>query len=722
MKMLLRATVAAMVAVTASAADPKESSAVTKVITMLDDMHTKVDDELYQESRTYEKFETFCNETKAEKETSISELTDKKAELEATILAKSTRAKELGMDITGLEGDLTTVKEEIATLDDARKKEKAAYRDEKDRLDTAVKALDGAIDGLNTDSQAISFLQLPEGVQKAAALANFLGLKSTASQELLSAQESAQQGGAQLSGDFDLSFSLKGTLEKMLEDMRDARNTADLEEMKAQSAYSLTRQSKEQLAAEHKRHKAAAEAEKSQATKAKAAAEKSLELTETSLADDTAYLKELTKMAADKKAAWDLRKAAREGELEALAQASEIMKEGMKKETTKTADAVMVQVAEHHSALEEAEAAAEAAEAAEAAKVPAAASKNLRAGFLQLRSASQHRMQQPSARQQLAGMLRSKSVELQSPVLLAIARSAEDPSDPLAKVKDTISGLIADMESKAGEASDHKEFCDKNVAKQEEARDAASTEVTRLNIALASGEATRDQLAEEIDTLSTQLKELSTAKTEAETLRADEAAEAKKTVTEATEGKEAVEKALGVLTTYYDEAKAKQTKSKAKLPTAQNATGAAEDAPDAGFDDSKAYTGGGESSTVLGLLEVIKSDFNRTITDTTADEAKADSEHQEFLKDTTAAVTEKETAKGEKESEKVSTESQISTDVTSLESQASMLKGALNELAQLAKSCNAVGNSEMRIAKRAEEMDALKEAIDYLTKLMNGEV
>ncbi|CAK0895216.1 unnamed protein product, partial [Prorocentrum cordatum] len=58
-------------------------------------------------------------------------------------------------------------------------------------------------------------------------------------------------------------------------------------------------------------------------------------------------------------------------------------------------------------------------------------------------------------------------------------------------------------------------------------------------------------------------------------------------------------------------------------------------APDSGFDSGEAYTGAaGVEGGVLGMLEVIKSDFERTVTETEKDEREAAQEHLEFMTET----------------------------------------------------------------------------------------
>merc|ERR1719238_2552598 len=105
------------------------------------------------------------------------------------------------------------------------------------------------------------------------------------------------------------------------------------------------------------------------------------------------------------------------------------------------------------------------------------------------------------------------------------------------------------------------------------------------------------------------------------------------TVSEAKEGMAAVEQAIDVLSKFY------KTAAKATVL----AQGVQDDIPDAGFEG--AYKGKqAESGGILGMLEVIQSDFSRTITETEKAEAEAQREFIEFERATKVSLTQKRVA------------------------------------------------------------------------------
>merc|ERR1719181_2769490 len=126
-------------------------------------------------------------------------------------------------------------------------------------------------------------------------------------------------------------------------------------------------------------------------------------------------------------------------------------------------------------------------------------------------------------------------------------------------------------------------------------------------------------------------------------MRDEEKEENEGTITEAQEGKEAVEKAIKVLKEFYDKAKDNKVLMQ---------KGPADDMPDAGFKPGEAYKGAqGASGGILGMLDVIKSDFERTISVTDKAEKEAAADFVEFERTTKTSITTKETSKESKTTE-----------------------------------------------------------------------
>merc|ERR1719329_1726015 len=171
-------------------------------------------------------------------------------------------------------------------------------------------------------------------------------------------------------------------------------------------------------------------------------------------------------------------------------------------------------------------------------------------------------------------------------------------------------------------------------------RDYAAEEIAGLNAEMSELEARRDQLTTDLDVLEKEIAELDEKQEEATKLRKEEKAENEATVEEADLGLEAVKEAIDILEKFYKTA----AKEEVELEFVQG-SGPADDAPDTGFDSGEAYTGNqGGGGGVLGMMDVIKSDFERTIKVTETAEEDSEDEYRNFMTETGKSHAEKEIA------------------------------------------------------------------------------
>lgn len=698
------------------AENPKSTAAVDKVIEMLGEIHKKSEDQLFQEQMTYTKFEHFCNDTKEEKEASIAENERGNLSLIATIKTKAASIDELTDKIDNLKTDIAEVKGKIATLTSDRKTARAAYTKNTEDLSTAIEALKKGIEGLQA-SKKPSFLQLRGGTQNPpSALAHFLGLKGGAATTLIaSASRTLHPDDSHLkSYDFDLSNGLSDTLWGILKNMRSSQDSADQEEMKAANAFMLDVQTDEQNIARHQRTMAAYKLQKSNDRAAKAVAEQKLKLTQAALLEDRTYLADTNTMCSDKKTAWLARKSTREDEIKVLESATIIMKEGMAINASQSKVNSMSQlsfaVAHNFQSREEMLRAAEAAAEAAEANNPVPKQPSSKPGLIQLRSSQPTIEEKPAiqaVRRKLMALLRRKSIELKSPALLSISRSVNGTA--LDGVKAKLSELITDLSS---QNEDKLVKCESDRASLETELKDSAAQVFNENSRLAAAEADHGELAATEARLDKQLAELDASKKKASAIHAEEAAEAAHAIDEATQGKKSVKMAQDVLGKFYGA----QAKATAAKPQKLKGSSVAKDAPGPGFDSDKAYKGSGASGTVLGMLDVILDDFKQTLDETASGEAKAKEEYAAFESDT-------DRDKDATEAELTATKramSELDRDITSLQNAASLLKNRVEQLSDLEKLCSVGAVAEDRIAKRQAEMDALKEAIEYLDSVIPG--
>jgi chromosome segregation ATPase len=300
-------------------------------------------------------------------------------------------------------------------------------------------------------------------------------------------------------------------------------------------------------------------------------------------------------------------------------------------------------------------------------------------------------------------MLREKSLKLKSPVLSSLAMKVA--ADPFVKVKKLIQELIEKLVTEAADEASQKGFCDTELGKAKSDRDNAYTKSAKLNAKAESLEAARDLLQDEIAQLTTELAELNSAHETTTELRNNEKEENLDTLTKAQEGLDAVVEAIGILDKFYKgaaKAKVLLQVSPVDEANADRATGANQ--------GNQGAAGG-----ILGMMAVIKSDFERTIKVTKEAEYNASREYAEFDTTTKSSISSKETSKEMKEYDLKNTVAQLDQAMADLTEQQTLLDDSLKQLESLKPACIDTGMSYAdRVAKREEEIEALKNAMCIL--------
>jgi hypothetical protein len=112
------------------------------------------------------------------------------------------------------------------------------------------------------------------------------------------------------------------------------------------------------------------------------------------------------------------------------------------------------------------------------------------------------------------------------------------------------------------------------------------------------------------------------------------------------------------------------------------------------------------------MLDVIISDFERTVKVTTKAEKASHREFVEFERTSKTSIASKETGKSQAESDLKSTDSKIVEAMDDLDKHQKMLDDSLKELEDLKPACVDTGMSYAdRVQKRKDEIDALKKAL-----------
>jgi len=586
-----------------------------------------------------------------------------------------------------------------------------------------------------------SFAQLPqdllETVKSATVMADALGLASG------SAVASFLQGPSLVAASSSVKkiepYSFHGddiisTLEKLQDDFNAEKKSLDEAEQKRKDKYDKEMDAAKKFVDKKNDALDGKKQDRSDVIAQIATESKDLSGVSAQLLDDMTYLKELAQICADKAKTWDQRSKVRADEISALTAATGIVKGTVSEKTSKATVRFIQQkfsatraefMVRDEAAMEQAEADAE--EQEDSGSFPL--------GFLQRRQSSprfpldavgmatralqkdldhpermmdveKHETKQGSsadAKQAVMMLLKKEGMTLHSSMLTSLAAQME--KDPFAKVKKLIQELIERMLQEAANESNQKGWCDKALGDAKQKRDYTADKLASLNAEMAKQEARRDTLVEELATLAKEMKELKKAQEDADKERKKEKEENAATVKEAGEGLDAVRQAIDILEKFYKTAK----KSEVLL----DVRGPKDDMPDAGFDNGEAYKGAqGGAGGVVGMLEVIESDFVRTIKTTKAAEAQAEDDHLKFTTETQSSLAEKDQATTIKTEQKDDALEKLSKAKDGMDSKTELLQSTIKELLELQPACVDTGMSyQERVEARENEIKALKKAL-----------
>merc|ERR1719387_1901593 len=240
--------------------------------------------------------------------------------------------------------------------------------------------------------------------------------------------------------------------------------------------------------------------------------------------------------------------------------------------------------------------------------------------FLQVSAKSKLQTRADLANYEAVNFIKSLSKKLGSTELAQLANrmaaaarlGAANGEDPFAKVKGLITEMIERLIKEAEADASHKAYCDKEMGETKAKKDELTTEIEELTTKIDKMTAEAAKLREEVAILQKELAELEASQAEMDKVRAEEKAAYDKNKPEMEQGLEGIKLALKVLREYY----AKEDKGH------EAAEGA----------------GGG----IIGMLEVIESDFSKGLAEMISAEETAQAEYDKVSKENAVMKTTKE--------------------------------------------------------------------------------
>jgi len=640
-----------------------EVTPVQKVVQLMKAMLEKGKKAKQQEQVAFAAKSQFCDDTKKEKTRSIAEEKQAISGLKAAIAAQTAKIAKLTKQIASNQKDVDTWSADVKAATKVRTIEKTEYDKTNKDYGESITALGRAITTLkakNTAQKASSFLQvsnlqsfslIPDSAARA--IDEFVQ-QGQAERELFESAPEANAYESQSSGIVDM-------LAKLQEKFTEERTTLQKEEKNSVHAHALLLQSLDQEITEAKKDIKNHSVEKQKTKAAKSVAESDDREQKKLLAADSKYLKDLTAQCAVEKAEFEAAQQMRSDELVAIDKATEII----------SSSSVSGKADKHLPKL------------LQETKAPAS--------FSQLRSNQASQLQAERRLQgRAAKFLHAQAAKFSSRLLETVAFKAS--ADPMLKVRSMIKDLIVKLNEEANAEADHKGFCDTSLGTNKLTRTTKTEEVQTLKAEMDQLSARLSKLNSQIAKLNKQVDELDKAMATSTQIRNADKAKNANTVADSQEAQAAVAKAVIVLKSFYAKA---------------------DDAANPSF-VQEPYTGM-ENGGILGMLEVIESDFARLESGTKSSEATDQKVYDDFMTDSRMDKAGKGAAVEHKMGKKTETEATKNLKATDLEGTQKELKAALTTFEKLKPSCVKTGVTyEERVARRKEEINTMKEALAVL--------
>merc|ERR1712032_1358279 len=257
--------------------------------------------------------------------------------------------------------------------------------------------------------------------------------------------------------------------------------------------------------------------------------------------------------------------------------------------------------------------------------------------------------------------------------------------DPFAKVKGLIQDMIERLEKEAEADATEKAYCDKELAETNAKKDAKTTEIKKLSTKIDQMTSRSAQLKGEVAELEKGLSALAKAQAEMDKIRLEEKEDYSKAKEEMEAGIKGVQLALKVLRDYY----AKEDKA------------------------HSSDEGGG--SGIIGLLEVVESDFSKGLIEMTSSEEAAQAEYDQETKSNEIEKTTKEQDIKYKSEEAAGQEKAIAEATSDKTGVQEELDAVLEYLKGIEDRCIAKPETYAeRVARRDAELAGLREALSIL--------
>mmetsp|Transcript_105043 Transcript_105043/g.181552 ORF Transcript_105043/g.181552 Transcript_105043/m.181552 type:complete len:681 (+) Transcript_105043:60-2102(+) len=571
---------------------------IRKVVTMLQKMQSKVEEEGKKEAELYEKFMCYCKNGVGDLEASIGDATTKIPEVTSAIEEGEAKLAQLKEDLAQHKKDREDAKAAIEEAEALRAKEKAEYEKMAAEASANIKALNQAVAALEAGMSG-SFLQTRVAQQVLKVVKSRQNLADGDRDELTAFFQGTQDSSyAPQSG--EITGILKQMGDEMDADFQAA--TAAEKEAAAQSAALVAAKKKEIAAAtdaiEKKSVRIGDLAVEIETMKV------DLGDTEEALLKDKKFLAALEKDCKTKTAEWDEITKNRAAEMVALADTIKILNDDdaleLFKKTLPAAGASLVQVQVTNSMMK--------------AKA-------------------------------LAELQKGRAFDLHRPQLDFIMLALRGKKIGFEKVITMIDEMVATLKAEQSDDDGKKEYCATQFDQTEDKLKAAEQNLADLETSIADTEESIATVTSEIDAIETSIKALDKSVAEATAQRKAEHSDYVELMSSDSAAKEILGFARGRLLKFYQ--------PKLYAATTLVEVAAHSQQPEAPPPAPKAYEKS-DSSGVINMIDLIIKDLDKEMQESEVSEKDAQSDYEEMMADSaekragdSKLLTEKEASKAE---------------------------------------------------------------------------
>jgi len=298
--------------------------------------------------------------------------------------------------------------------------------------------------------------------------------------------------------------------------------------------------------------------------------------------------------------------------------------------------------------------------------------------------------------------------QLASRIAAAVRYGAAAGEEPFAKVKELIADMISKLQNEAKSEGNEKEYCDEEIAKTAQKKGELQHEISKLSTKMDQAAANSAGLKADVKELQGELASLAKSQADMDRIRREQNDAYTQAKSDLSLGLQGVRKALGVLRDYYGGGAA----AGAAMLQGKDTFASMMEQPAM---PEKHSSAGGAGGSIIGMLEVVESDFAKDLATEETEEADSAAEYEKTsqMNKVTNTIKEQDVKYKTKEFKGLDkTISELSGDKETTDTE---LSAVMEYDSKIKERCIAKPETyETRKGRREAEIAGLKEALSIL--------